>query len=407
MPTATKLGAGPLHMKDNITPTNKQAPAQHPLFDLAFRPFFMGGAAVALFSMAAWLLLLNGQLNLSLTLSPNIWHAHEMLFGFTAAIAVGFILTAVQTWTGQRSIHGKALILLCLYWLLARIFLISNFPGSLVLAIALQGLWWLAAISAFWRIVAGADNKRNYLFIPLLCTLAALNLSVLIAAATENTAMALHLARTSILQYGLLISVVGGRVIPFFTERGANTKIPSTPKLNKLLPIVSLMGILAFFSSYWLPLALTPAIIMMATGALHLCRLSHWKPLSTLRIPLLWSLHLSYAALSIGLLTLGASYLSSAIRFGDSLHIITIGAIGLMIVAMMSRVSLGHTGRTLTTTHSINLAFALLAIATLVRFIFAFFNQHLIAWNISGSLWMLAFALFLWRYIPILFSSRQ
>lgn len=388
-------------------PSHQRSLVQHPFFDLAFRPFFIGGATMALLSMVLWLLWLNGQLNFEPSLSPNVWHAHEMIFGFVAAIAVSFILTAVQTWTGKRSVNGKALIHLLCFWLLARVFLISVFSYSFVLAFTFQSLWWFAAINAFFKIVVGEENKQNYIFIPLLCVLAFLNLSVLTADAMGNTALALHFARTSILQIGLLISVVGGRVIPFFTQRGANVAIQPTPNLNKLLITISPLGIAAFLSSHWLSLDKGPGIIMMLIGSLHLIRLVKWKSLSTLGIPLLWSLHLSYAALAIGLITLGASYFSSHIQFSDSLHIITIGSIGLMIVAMMSRVSLGHTGRALKTTKAISLAFALLFAAMLVRFTLTVINQHFLAWNLSGALWVGSFAIFLWRYTPILFASRQ
>ena len=145
---------------------------------------------------------------------------------------------------------------------------------------------------------------------------------------------------------------------------------------------------------------------MIITGIMHLLRLRHWDSWATRKVPLLWSLHLAYFALGTGLILLGLSYASNTIRFADALHLITIGTIGAMILAMMARVSLGHTGRALQPHFSINIAFALILLAAVARVLLPPLGQQLWAWDISAGLWITAFTLFIGRYTTILLSQR-
>ncbi|WP_083804827.1 NnrS family protein [Shewanella benthica] len=336
-------------------------------------------------------------------ISPLIWHIHEMLFGFGATIAVGFLLTAAQTWTKIRSFNGLVLLLLTGIWLAVRVLLLSNSVNLQLLA-----LWWLVSIGYLAYMVIRAKSRRNYPFIPLLSAMMLLNLAFLLADIFGDTALALHLSRSAILMFGLLVGIVGGRVIPFFTERGADgAQVKATPLVDKLLPIVTLLGVFVFFSGHFIALPFTPAAPLIAAGILHLRRLYCWDPISTRKVPLLWSLHASYLALGLGLLLLGASYLTDAIRFADALHLITIGTIGGIILAMIARVSLGHTGRALEPHASLNIAFALILFGALARFILPLFQQASLGWDIAAASWIIAFSLFLWHYTPILFSARH
>lgn len=381
-----------------------------PIWDLAFRPWFISATALSVISLSIWILFLHGKISPFSVggISPLIWHIHEMLFGFGATIAVGFLLTAAQTWTKIRSLNGLALLLLTGIWLAVRVLLLSHSVNLQLLAIALQALWWLVSIGYLTYMVSRAKSRRNYQFIPLLSAMMLLNLALLLADIFGDTQLALHLSRCTILMFALLVGIVGGRVIPFFTERGADgAKVKPTPLVDKLLPVVTLLCVSVFFSGHFIALAFTPAALLITAGILHLLRLYCWDPISTRKVPLLWSLHASYLALGLGLLLLGVSYLTDIIRFADALHLITIGTIGGMILAMIARVSLGHTGRALKPHGSMNIAFALIFFGALARFILPLFQQASLGWDIAAASWLIAFSLFLWHYTSILLSAKH
>ncbi len=384
--------------------------AQQPLWDLAFRPWFLAACISSVISIGIWLLYLHGQFSGFTTgaISPVIWHIHEMLFGFGATIAVAFLLTAAQTWTNKRSINGLALIGLTLIWLAVRVLLWSSAPRLQLAAMALQATWWMVSIAYIANMVISAQSKRNYQFIPILSAMMLLNIGFLAADYSGHTQLALHLSRSAILLFGLIVGVIGGRVIPFFTGRGAEgSNVTSTPRLDKLLPVATITGVSIFFIDYFVNLPFSPASILILTGILHLARLLHWDSIATRKVPLLWSLHASYLALSLGLIALGVSYHTDLIRFADALHIITIGTIGAMILGMIARVSLGHTGRALKPHWSINIAFSLILIGALTRVILPLIQQPILGWDISALCWIVSFGLFIWHYTPILLRARQ
>jgi len=394
----------------------------HTFFDLPFRSFFLLAPFFAALSLSLWLMVLNGWYSFSTEgLSATVWHIHEMVFGFSATIAVAFILTAVQTWTGKRSLHGRFLAAVLALWLVIRLALWINNSVSVDLAILAQLLWWLIIIVCYSRIVISTQNKRNYLFIPILVVMGALNLSVLLAERFDYTALAMHMSRSMILVMGLLIGIVGGRVIPFFTQKGlASAKAITSPQLlSQCLIIVSVAGIGVFSLSYFVPLKLSPAILMISAGSLHLLRICFWCSWKTLKVPLLWSLHLAYFLLSIGLILLGVSEYSSVISFSEALHLITVGGVSLMILSMISRVALGHTGRVLIVKPMIKIAFVMMFMAAIVRGVFPMLlllaadmglnlsvNPYFVAWNLGGLLWVLAMLIFCKTYLPIMISPK-
>lgn len=405
---------------------------QHPIFDLPFRSYFLLAPAFAIISLGLWLASLNGAYNFNTRgLTPSIWHIHEMIFAFGTTVAIAFILTAAQTWTGQRSLHGKALVLLILLWLATRITFFINSEISIYVGIFLQTTWWLVVINLYARLVFKANNRRNYVFIPMMVLMATLNISILVTDISGNTGLALHLSRSMILVLVLLMAIVGGRVIPFFTVKGAHTNAINTPKwLSSLLTLVSIIGLIIFILGYFVNLPIKPAVFIIAASILHCVRLLHWRTLQTLSVPLLWSLHIAYAFIPLGLLTLGLSYYQIGITFSDSIHLITIGAISLMILSMMSRVSLGHTGRSLVVNNMISLAFILMLIAALIRsflpYVFTYLSTEMlpvlstlsltnnvianpitVSWNVSAALWMSAMLIFLITYWPILTTTKK
>ena len=381
----------------------------HPLWQLPFRSFFLVGGLYSTIALILWWSLLSGHLTMpSNTLPSLVWHVHEMIFGFSATIAVGFVLTAVQTWTGKPSIKGLPVAGLIAVWLVVRFMLWYNTPNSVLGAIILQASWWIFAIYIYAKLVLSAQNRRNYLFIPLLSVMAIVNIVMLVSAFSGNDSLALHLGKSAVLLFTLLMGIVGGRVIPFFTVRGANTTAITPNKLIEalLLPI-SLLGISVFVIGYFIELPFTPAVLMITGGILHLTRIVGWRTISTASVPLLWSLHFAYAFIGIGLIALGLSYYGLGLSFSGALHLITIGAIGLMIFSMMSRVSLGHTGRALKVKPQIILAFLLLITAALLRALLPEFGLVSLAWISSMICWVSAGLLFFITYWPVLSSPRH
>ena len=397
--------------------------AQHPALDLPFRSYFLLAVACSMLSLGIWAAYFNGYFTFSDNgISPLAWHIHEMIFGFGATVAVGFILTAAQTWTGQPSIKGLPVLAFIGLWLLVRVALLVNLPSTIILAIALQSAWWLGAIVVFTRLVIKSNNRRNYLFIPLLSVLMLLNITLLLLDFNGHYELTRHIARTSVLMFCLLMGILGGRVIPFFTVSGAKLSPIQVPNwLTPVLTVTSISGVLVFFSSPFIDLPFSPAGLMIASGLLHLIRQSYWRSFSTKNIALLWSLHLANFSLGLGLILLGMSYLPANILgfitlttpFGDALHLITIAAMALMIFSMMSRVSLGHTGRALIPSKLVSWIFILIIISALARAILPSLSmlpfsihQPLLSWNISALTWLIAAALFLKVYLPILMAKK-
>ena len=381
----------------------------HDFLSLAFRPFFLLAALSSIVSLGVWVgFFLGHTFTGSFVMTPHVWHVHEMIFGFAATVAVGFVLTAAQTWTKLPSLSKGWILLLVGLWLVVRAGLYINTSSGLLVAIAAQVSWWSIVIFAFARLLFKSENKRNYVLLPVMSVIGLLNVSVIASPFIfESQALTMHIARTAVLAFVILMGLMGGRVIPFFTASGARIPAPQSPSwMTPLVASVSVIGALFYFVGYFVELPFTPASIMILGGVLHLWRLSFWQSKKTLAIPLLWSLHLSYLLMGLGMILLGLSYFLSSLAFSDALHMITIGAIGLMIFAMMSRVSLGHTGRALKPSGWMSVAFLLMGSAALIRVVLAVLHFNLIAWVVSAALWVLAAAIFFVIYLPILWRNE-
>jgi uncharacterized protein involved in response to NO len=382
-------------------------PFQAIIFALAFRVFFLAGAIWALAAMAIWAAWFSGYGPITFHLPPTLWHAHEMIFGFAALIAAGFLLTAVQNWTGLRSVHGRALIVLTLLWLTARIsLLLGQYQWGLWLFCVAQLGWWLGCIGFYARLVLMAKSRNNYLFMYVLCAMALLNSLFVILVLKQNYAGAAHLVQSAIILFCALISVLGGRVIPFFTANALSLPQSKNPPLDRFLWRLSVLATLWFAAEYFLAFTLSSGWVFILLAVGHLWRLRLWYSNRIWGMSLLWSLHLAYFAMALGLLLVGISQLTSYFPLKDSLHLISISAISALILSMMSRVSLGHTGRVLQVGHGLSLAFAMLLLAGVVRAVSGLFMHVAALWQISALLWVAAFGLFVWFYLPVLTRAR-
>jgi len=381
---------------------------EQPVFDLLFRSYFLLAMLASVIALSLWLAhLMGSSVITSGGLSGVVWHTHEMLFGFAATVAVGFLLTAAQTWTGLPSIKGKGVFYLVMLWCIARALLWANTELSIIVAILVQAVWWFSIIWVFSRLVIGSNNRRNYFFIPLLTVMASLNITILIADVSGNSGVALHFSKSMVLLFTLLMTVLGGRVIPFFTVNGAKTQaIINKPLIESLLILTVILSIMIFILEYFIALPFTPAALMIIAGLLHFVRLSRWRTSKTLPVALLWSLHTSYIFMALGMILLGLSYLDIGITFSSALHLITIGAVGLMILAMMSRVSLGHTGRMLEPRRIISYAFGFMILSAIIRTFLPLFHLPVLAWQLSSFLWAVAGIIFIFVYWPILTAHK-
>lgn len=400
----------------NITDL-KQEEKKPPLFRLAFRPFFLFGSFFSVIAISIWALFL---MNPATQWQPMggwfWWHGHEMLYGFCVAIIVGFLLTAVQNWSGIPGLSGKPLAMLFLLWALTRLLMLFPLLPVPVISI-LDTLFLPLAAVILARPIIAAKLWKNLMFIPLLLLLAWTNGLNHYQLHQGNT-LSLPNTLDAILIITLIIVLMGGRVIPFFTVNALNLKFNSLnqPPIEKPQPvlIIELLAIIPLLLATLYSLAshnLGPELLLGAlfllSAAANAVRLSRWRSTLTLDNPLLWSLHLSYLFIVLSLGLMGLYHIGIDIPLTSALHGLTIGGMGLMILAMISRVSLGHTGRPLKVGRWIMLAYVAIAIATILRVLAPLITYQLNTWYLLGSIcWVFAYMAFVVTYWPVLTKPR-
>lgn len=378
-----------------------------PMLRLAFRPFFILPTLLSIIAVVLWVTVLRGDFQWKASLAANIWHGHEMIFGFALTVAIGFLLTAAQTWTGVRSINGWKLGIVVAFWLIARVGFLSSSENLFLIGIISEACWLLICISYLAYMVVKSNNRRNFIFVPLLSFIFILDITTLLNAYVGNTQLSSHLSYSAVFLICVIVTIVGGRVIPFFTTNALNLpKIKGINLLEKIITLMMLLSFLAFQMSFFFYHPTVIAVIFIITGCLQIIRMSSWQTKRTFSTPLLWSLHLSYLNMGIGFIVLGISYINFNISFSSAIHMITVGTIGTMILAMMSRVSLGHTGRVLKVNNWITISFALLLISTSFRVVLPLIGYVLQGYIFSAALWALGFFIFILYYAPILMRAR-
>ncbi len=373
-----------------------------PLLRLGFRPFYLLAAIYAAFSIPLWIAQLAGLLPGSAALPGTLWHAHEMLFGFALAVITGFLFTAGKNWTGQPTPTGWQLGAISLLWIAARAL---NFFGPAELAAFADLSFVLLVMAALARAILRSKNYRN-LFV--LIVLGAL----LMATAVVHFALPgwVSIAPSSAVHFGafvvaMLASVMGGRVIPSFTANALpGVRQFLNPQLDLWAIAVSGCGFLLFLGQG--DPRLTAAVCICAF-ILQSIRLAGWNPWATRRTPLLWILHLSYAWIPISLALIAASNFGLA-PVAAAIHALTIGALGGLMIGMMTRTALGHTARPLTAGPIEVAAFILVPLAAVMRIAPLLFVTlpYLPFMSIAALCWSMAFVLYLVKYLPILTRAR-
>jgi len=379
---------------------------QHkPLWRLAFRPGFLFAAVFAVLAVGRWLLWMTNPGAWGGSMSPYWWHAHEMIFGFAMPVVAGFLLSAVATWTGLPGTAGTPLKILFGAWLLARATL-WLLPSALTLAWAAEMAFIALLAFELGKRVWARRQWRNMLFLPVLLGLAVL--CSLSYASADNPALGTRLHYGALWLIVALVVIVGGRVIPLFTANRLGLKIapPSRPLEWLALASIVLVALLSTLEQAQVIQTALQSLLIVGFG-IHVYRLARWQGWKTTKVPLLWSMHISYLCIPLSLLGLLWAG-DNPIAIKNVMHLLGVGTVGGMILSMMSRVSLGHTGRPLETPRGIAAAFALVFLAAFIRAFVPLFDPALsaLAWQISAGLWIVAFALFFYRYLPILSQPR-
>lgn len=379
--------------------------AAAPVFSLGFRPLFLAGAGFAAMAILVWGLWLYGHwFDLQPAGGMLAWHRHEMPFGFAAAIVAGFLLTAVPNWTGIPGVRGGALIALVIVWLLGRVAWWMPLPVGLILALQWVFLPLLAVMLA--RDLIAAGKRDNYPIVLVLGLMAGCQALTLIGLFNDDTGLQRQGVLGALWLIAALMTVIGGRVIPFFIQRGLN--LPPAPAAHPLPTRLLLIGSLLTAITFAAGLNDSPrpwlAALFVFTGCLQMLRLIRWHDRGMWRVPLLWSLYLAYAWMALATWAMAAWHLGLIGQQSLATHALAVGGVGGLILAMIARVSLGHTGRLLQPPKAVVLGFALVLIAAGCRVLLVPFSS--LGLGLSVVLWCAAFALFLRHYTAILLKPR-
>jgi uncharacterized protein involved in response to NO len=384
-------------------------------FSYGFRPFFLSAGLYAAVGMAAWMAWIGlhaagGEVRMMSTAFPPFqWHAHEMLYGYTAAAIAGFLLTAVPSWTGRHPITGAPLAVLFGVWVLGRIAVwFSNFLHPLAVAVA--DVSFLAFLLALVLKSLIGGKRRNFIFVGVLAVLIAGNVLVHLEQLklTDGTTTVGHLLALDTVI--LLIATIGGRVGPAFTRNalrrpGEPEPVPAWPWIDRA-SVASVAAVLV--ADVVQPGGAAAGALAALAAAANGIRLAGWRGLSVLDQPILWIIHVGYGWLVVGLAAKGLALLTGVTAEVTALHVLTVGAVGSMTLGIMTRAGLGHTGRPLRVAPSIVAAYVLVSFATVVRvggplWLPAYYNAAVLT---AGIAWCVAFALFAWVYWPILTRPR-
>ncbi len=394
LPIATPIAA----------PVAAAAPAAHgrPLLRLGFRPFYLGAAVFALLAVPLWLALFLGRVTLNLPLSPLLWHAHEMLFGFAVAVIVGFLLTAGKAWTGLATPRGAFLGALAALWIAARIAaVVAPYAVYAVLDLALLPL--VAAI--LLDVLVRARNRRNLPLVAILVLLSLANLAFHLAVIGTLDISPLRALLAGLALVVMIECVMAGRVVPAFTMSATpGLRLEARPRLE-----AATLAVTALALALWIfaPPGPVTLVAFAAAAALHLLRQWRWRPLVTRSRPILWILHAAYAwiAVGFGLLALAQP---GWVSVSAGVHALAVGATGGLVIGMITRTARGHTGRPLKASKAEVLAYALVMVAATFRVLVPLVApQWLVQALIGASLaWCAAFAIYLVVYAPWLVKAR-
>jgi uncharacterized protein involved in response to NO len=375
------------------------------LFSYGFRPFFLAAGLWAIVGILLWIPQYMGQLSVPTHLSPLDWHVHEMLYGYVAATVAGFLLTAIPNWTGRLPVNGWPLAGLAALWLAGRLaLLISAQLGGLVAAIIDTAFLATLAAVAAREIVAG-ENWRNLRVLVILVVLVLGN--IVFHAEVLMTGAADYGSRIAIAAVILMISLIGGRIVPSFTNNWLNRNNPGRlpvpfSRFDMVALVVSAIALAAWIIT---PMHWLSGLLLIVAGCLQAVRLARWAGDRIVADRLVLILHIGYAFVPLGFLMVGLTVFVPQMPATAGIHAWTAGTIGLMTVAVMTRASLGHTGQALQAGRGTQAIYALLLGAALVRIVAAFMISVDLL-ELAGLFWIAAFILFVVLYGPLLVMRK-
>ena len=391
-----------------VTP---EEPAASAFLSYGYRPFFLSAGLWAPVGIGLWLAMLWGGLDLPIAFDAVSWHAHEALFGYLGAVLAGFLLTAVPNWTGRPPLAGWPLLGLFSLWLLGRIAVaVSEFLPPL--AVAAPDLSCLVVLGAYvLREIVAGRNWRNLVVIAMIGVFVAGNaLFHREASEGEYAASGLGL-RIGLAAAIMMISLIGGRIVPTFTRnwlsaRGSAALPAAFGLLDRAALVLTLIALAAWIV---FPAARETAWLLLASGVVQAARLSRWCGLATHREPLLWILHAGYAFVPLGMLGVGGAILwPDAVPPASAQHLWMAGAIGVMTLAVMTRATLGHSGRALTAGAGTAAVYLLVVASVFARLLGGVLpDQAMTLWTLSALLWCLGFAGFVLLYGRLLAGSAK
>lgn len=378
-------------------------------FAYGFRPFFLLAGVYAAVGMSAWLWMYNTGSSPLRSLPPQLWHSHEMLFGFIGAAVAGFVLTAVPSWTGSRGFAGAPLVALVTLWFMGRI-AFGFFDAIPFIFAILAEVLFLPAVIATIAPSLFRTRSRNIVLLLVIATFWAADVVFLYAVHSGDVVAASAALRAGIDVILLLLTIIAGRVVPSFTanalrKQGMDVSLRSTKVVERGVLVAMIVYVAVDVLSANRVLIVTVSAI---AAALHFVRMTGWHSLKSRHDPIVWILHIAYLWLPIGL-ALRALFLSGGFAWAAHWqHALAAGAAATMILAIMTRASLGHTGRPLTISPVTTVAYVSLVLAIAIRV----FGPALLPVSysaivlVAGSLWVLTFLLFAVVYIPILLGPR-
>jgi uncharacterized protein involved in response to NO len=376
---------------------------------LGFRPFFFAAGLWSAVAIAIWIFMLDTGAALPSRFDPLIWHIHEMLFGFVMAAIAGFLLTAIPNWTGRQPVCGWLLALLVFLWLLGRIVCLLSALALPWLVIAVDLSFPVGLIAVVAREIIAARNWRN---LPMVAPVMVLGIANLLMH-LESDGISLPFGfgwRLGVVAVVVLISVVAGRIVPSFTRNWlAKRNYLNLPAAHGVVDRVAL-GVLHAGLIGWVfyPAVRPIGVLLLLGAAFNVWRLLRWRGHATTAEPLLLVLHIGYGWLVLGAAMLGMSILDADLPLSAAIHALTAGAIGTMILGVMTRVARGHSGHDLAADRATSLIYILVTFAAIGRVTAAFSVEWITPLLIvSACLWIAAFGGFVLSYGPMLFRPRD
>lgn len=378
-------------------------------FSRGFRPFFLGAAVWAIAAIAIWPAFFTGEIAVPTAFGAIDWHVHEMIFGYGAAVVAGFLLTAIPNWTGRLPVAGWPLALLAALWAAGRIAVFSSAWTGWLPAAAIDTAFLIMFAGVAAREVLAGTNLRNLKVVILVLLLAAANAAFHVEAAW--TGFASCAARAGLAIIVMLILLIGGRVVPSFTHNWlARVEQPARPvpfgRPDAIVMVVAAAALLLWIA---IPGRAITGYLLLLAGLANLWRLSRWRGAATISDRLVLVLHVGFLFAALGFLFAGAAALLPAlISPAAAVHVWAIGAIGTMTLAMMTRATLGHSGRPLTASAGTQVIYLAVAVAMIMRVAAEFAPESASSLLYGAAIaWVLAFTGFVVVYGPMLAGSPR